>query len=189
VIVAVDFKKGLLIEIDRVPYLITDTSFQTPSARGASTLIKAKLKNMLTKQVIEKTFRSADKVEEPNFESNPGQFLYKEGESFVFMDMNTYEQFQLSPEIIGDAVYFLKDGIDVRIQIYNGEAVGLELPLSVELEVTETEPALKGATAAAQTKSAVLETGLQVQVPPYIEIGEIVKVDTRTHTFISRGGK
>ena len=188
-IAAGDFKKGLLIEIDKVPYLITDTSFQTPSARGASTLVKAKLKNMLTGNVMERTFRSADKLDEPNFETKPGQFLYKEGENFVFMDLHTYEQFHMSPETLGDAIYFLKDGLDIRIQIYNGEAVGLDLPLTVELEVRETDPAIKGATAAAQTKPAVLETGLQVQVPPYIEIGEIIKVDTRDHTFVSRGGK
>ncbi len=188
-ITTADFKKGVLIEVDNVPYLITDVAFQSPSARGANTMVKTKLKNMLTKQTLEKTFRSGDKVEEPNFESNPGQFLYREEDNFIFMDLSTYEQFPLSAETIGDAAYFLKDGLDLKIQIYNGEAVGLELPLSVELAVQETEPAIKGATAAAHTKSATLETGLQIQVPPYIEIGEIVKVDTRTQTFISRGGK
>lgn len=183
---AADFKRGLLIEVDKTPYLITDVSFQSPSARGAGTLVKVRLKNLLTKSTVEKSFKTSEKVEEPNFESNPGQFLYKEGEEFVFMDLATYEQFQLTPETLGDAVYFLKDGLDLKLQIYNGEPVGLELPLSVELAVTETDPAIKGATAAAQTKNAVLETGLNIQVPPYIEVGEIVKVDTRTHTFISR---
>ncbi len=184
-----DFKRGLLIEIEKIPYLITDFSVQSPSARGASTLVKTKLKNMLTGQTLDKTFRAGDKVDEPNFESNPGQFLYREGESLVFMDLTTYEQFSLTEETVGDAIYFLKDGLDLKIQIYNGEAIGLELPLAVELAVKETEPSIKGATAAAQTKAATLETGLQLQVPPYIEVGEIVKVDTRNHSFISRGGK
>ncbi len=185
-----DFKKGLLIELDGVPYLITDFTFQSPSARGASTLVKAKLKNMLTKQTIEKTFKSGDKFDEPNFESNPGQFLYKEGESYVFMDLSTYEQFHLTDEVLGDAIYFLIDGLeDLKIQLFNGEPVGLELPLSVELRVSETDPAIKGATAAAQTKPAILETGLQIQVPPYIEAGEMVRVDTRTQSFISRVSK
>src|SRR5207249_11913429 len=107
-----DFKKGLLIEVEKVPYLITDVSYQSPSARGAGTLVKTKLKNMLTGQALEKTFRSGDKVDEPNFESNLGQFLYKEGDEFVFMDLSTYEQFHLSTETVGDAIYFLKDGLD-----------------------------------------------------------------------------
>lgn len=184
-----DFKKGLLIELDKVPYLIMDLSVQSPSARGANTMVKTKLKNMLTKQTLEKTFRSGDKVDEPNFESNAGQFLYKEGDDFIFMDLVTYEQFPFTEEMIGDAIYFLKDGLDLKINLYNGEPIGLELPLSVELTIAETDPAIKGATAAAQTKSATLDTGLQIQVPPYIERGEIVKVDTRTQTFISRGGK
>ncbi len=184
-----ELKKGMLIELEKAPYLIVDVSHQTPSARGGNMLVKVKLRNMLNKQTLEKTFRAGDKVDEPNFETNPGQFLYREGESLVFMDLSTYEQFNLSEEIIGDGVYFLKDGLDIRIQIYNGEAIGIEFPISIELEVTQTEPALKGATASAQTKPATLETGIQIQVPPYIEIGEIVKVDTRTHTFISRGGK
>lgn len=184
-----ELKKGMMIELDKVPYLVVDVAHQTPSARGANMLVKAKLRNMLNKQTLEKTFRSGDKVDEPNFETNPGQFLYKEGDSLVFMDLSTYEQFNLTEETLGDTIYFLKDGLDLRIQIYNGEAVGIELSNSIELEVTQTEPALKGATASAQTKPATLETGLQIQVPPYIEIGEIVKVDTRTHTFVSRGGK
>lgn len=187
---AAELKKGMLIEVDKIPYLVTDITHQTPSARGGSMLIKIKLKNMLSKQTLEKSFRSGDKMDEPNFETNPGQFLYKEGENYVFMDLSTYEQFNLSEEVMGDAVYFLIDGLEnIRIQIYNGEAIGVELPISVELTVAETEPALKGATASAQTKSATLDTGLQIQVPPYIEIGEVVKVDTRTQTFISRGGK
>ncbi|MBI4851469.1 MAG: elongation factor P [Acidobacteria bacterium] len=184
-----ELKKGMMIELDKVPYLVIDVAHQTPSARGANMLVKAKLRNMLNKQTLEKTFRSGDKVDEPNFETNPGQFLYREGDSLVFMDLSTYEQFNLTEETLGDSIYFLKDGLDLRIQIYNGEAVGIELANSIELEITQTEPALKGATASAQTKSAIVETGLQIQVPPYIEIGEIVKVDTRTHTFISRGGK
>jgi elongation factor P len=186
---ASELKKGMLIELDKVPYLITDVAHQTPSARGATMLVKAKLKNMLNKQSLEKTFRAGDKVEEPNFETNPGQFLYLEGDSYVFMDLSTYEQFNLTTEVLDQAAYFLKDGLDLRLQIYNGEAIGIELPNSIELTVTETEPALKGATASAQTKSATLETGLQIQVPPYIEVGEVVKVDTRTQTFVSRGGK
>lgn len=190
VFTAAEVKKGMLVEIDKVPYLVTDITHQTPSARGGGMLVKVKLKNMLSKQTLEKTFRSGDKMDEPNFETNPGQFLYKEGESYVFMDLSTYEQFSLSEEMMGDAVYFLIDGLEnIKIQIYNGEAVGVELPISVELTVTETEPMLKGATASAQTKPATLSTGLQIQVPPYIEIGEVVKVDTRTQSFISRGGK
>lgn len=182
-----DFKKGMLLELEGVPYLIADFTFQSPSARGASTLVKVKLKNMLTKQTVEKTFKSGDKFNEPNFESNPSQFLYKEGESYVFMDLSTYEQFYLTDEVLGDAIYFLTDGLeDLKIQLFNGEPVGLELPLSVELRVSQTEPAIKGATAAAQTKPATLETGLQIQVPPYIEAGEVVKVDTRTQFYFAR---
>ncbi|MCS6886547.1 MAG: elongation factor P [Acidobacteriota bacterium] len=189
-ITTADFKKGLLVEIDGTPYMITDFTFQSPSARGTATLVKVKLKNMLTKQTLEKTFKAGDKFNEPNFESNPGQFLYKEGNGYVFMDLSTYEQFSLSEEVVGEKAYFLLDGLeDVKIQLFNGEPIGIELPPAVELKVIATEPAIKGATAAAQMKPATLETGLQIHVPPYIETGEVVRVDTRTKAFISRAGK
>ncbi|WP_026842739.1 elongation factor P [Citrifermentans bremense] len=181
-----DFKKGLVIQLDGAPCVLVDVSFQSPSARGANTMVKTKYRNLITSQVLEKTFRSGDKVDEADFERHKGQFLYADGGRGVFMDLETYEQFEMEEDNFSAIAPFLLDGTEVQLGIFQERMVNVDLPMTVELVVTETAPAMKNATATAQTKEAVLETGLRLQVPPYLESGEKVKVDTRDGRFISR---
>lgn len=181
-----DFKKGLVVQLDGAPCILIDVSFQSPSARGANTMVKTKYRNLITSQVLEKTFRSGDKVEEADFERHKGQFLYADSGRGVFMDLETYEQFEMEEENFALLSPYLLDGMEVQLGLFQGRMVNVDLPMSVELTVTETAPALKNATATAQTKEAVLETGLKLQVPPYLESGEKIKVDTRDGRFISR---
>ncbi len=181
-----EFKKGLVIQIDGAPCIILDVVFQSPSARGANTMVKTKYRNLITGQVLEKTFRSGDKVDEADFERHKGQFLYADGGKGIFMDLETYEQFEQDEEAFALLSPFLLEGTEVILGLFQGRMVNVDLPMVVELVVTDTAPALKHATATAQTKEAVLETGLRLQVPPYLEAGEKIKVDTRDGRFISR---
>lgn len=181
-----DFKKGLIFQLDGAPCVIIDVNWQSPSARGANTMVKTKYRNLLTNQVLEKTFRSGDKVDEADFERHKGQYLYADGDRGVFMDLETYEQFEQEAEAFSLVQPFLLDGLEVTLGLFEGRMVSVDLPMIVELTVTETAPVLKNATATAQTKEAILETGLKLQVPPYLEAGEKIKVDTRDCRFISR---
>lgn len=181
-----EFKRGLVIQIDGAPCIIVDVAFQSPSARGASTMVKTKYRNLVTGQVLDKTFRSGDKVEEADFERHKGQYLYADGDRGIFMDLETYEQFEQEEEAFAMLAPYLLEGTGVILGLFQGRMVNVDLPMVVELLVTETAPALKHATATAQTKEAVLETGLRLQVPPYLETGERIKVDTRDGRFISR---
>jgi elongation factor P len=181
-----DFKKGLVIQIDGAPCLLVDVTFQSPTARGSNTMVKTKYRNLITAQVLEKTFRSGDKVDEADFERHNGQFLYADGGRGIFMDLETYEQFEMEEDNFSSIAPFLLDGTEVQLGIFQERMVNVDLPMTVELNVTETAPAMKNATATAQTKEAVLETGLRLQVPPYLESGEKIKVDTRDGRFISR---
>lgn len=181
-----DFKRGLIIQLDGAPCLILDVNVQSPSARGANTMVKTKYRNLLTSQVLEKTFRSGDKVDEADFERHKGQFLYADGDRGIFMDLETYEQFEMDEDNFALIAPFLLDGTEVTLGLFEGRMINVDLPMVVELTVTETAPALKNATATAETKEAVLETGLKIKVPPYLETGEKIKVDTRDSRFISR---
>ena len=182
-----DLKRGVRILIDQDPYLILDVFVQSPSARGASSLTKVKVRNLRTGQVLDKTFRGGDKVEEPNLELRAVQFLYSDGEGFHFMDTQSYDQFSLTAEEVGDAAGYLREGMEnVRSVVFNEKVISIDLPTTVVLRVAETAPAMKGATAQAQTKAAKLETGLEIQVPSYLESGELVQVDTREARFVSR---
>lgn len=181
-----DFKKGLVIQLDGAPCILVDVTFQSPSARGANTMVKTKYRNLITAQVLEKTFRSGDKVDEADFERHKGQFLYADGDRGIFMDLETYEQFELEADAFEAIAHFLLEGTEVQLGLFEGRMVNVDLPMTVELTVTDTAPVLKNATATAQTKEAVLETGLRIQVPPYLNSGEKIKVDTRDGRFISR---
>jgi len=185
-ITTAEFKRGLVIQIDSAPCVIIDVTFQSPSARGANTIVKTKYRNLLTSQVLEKTFRSGDKVDEADFERHKGQFLYADGSTGVFMDLENYEQFEVQADDFSPLAPYLREGTEVILGLFEGRLVNVDLPMIVELLVTETPPALKNATATAQTKEAVLETGLRLQVPPYLETGEKIKVDTRDCRFVSR---
>jgi elongation factor P len=181
-----DFKRGLVIQVDGAPCLILDVTFQSPSARGANTMVKTRYRNLLTGQVLEKTFRSGDKVEEADFERHKGQYLYADGDRGVFMDMETYEQFEMEEEAFAAIRPFLLDGTEVVLGLFQGRMVSADPPMVVELTVTDTPPVIRHATATSQTKEALLETGLRLQVPPYLETGDRIKVDTRDGRFISR---
>jgi len=181
-----DFKRGIVIQIDGAPCLIIDVTFQSPSARGANTMVKTRYRNLITGQVLDKTFRSGDKIEEADFERHKGQFLYADGEKGIFMDLESYEQFEQEAEGFALIAPFLVEGAEVQLGLFQERMVNIDLPLTVELNVVETAPVMKNATATAQTKEAVLETGLKIQVPPYLEVGNRVKVDTRDGRFISR---
>ena len=180
-----DFKRGIVIQIDGAPCLIIDVTFQSPTARGSNTMVKTRYRNLITGQVLDKTFRSGDKVEEADFERHKGQFLYSDGEKGIFMDLESYEQFEQEAEGFAMIAGYLVEGAEVQLGLFQGRMVNIDLPLTVELNVVETAPVMKNATATAQTKEAVLETGLKIQVPPYLEVGDRVKVDTRDGRFIS----
>ncbi len=181
-----DFKKGLVINIDNAPCLLLDVAFQSPSARGANTMVKTKYRNLITAQVLEKTFRSGDKVPEADYERHKGQFLYATGDIGVFMDLETYEQHEMEEAQFAAVAPFLLEGLEVTLGLYQERMVLAELPLVVELTVTDTAPVIKNATATAETKDATLETGLRIKVPPYLESGVRIKVDTRDARFVSR---
>jgi elongation factor P len=181
-----DLKRGLVILLDSSPCLVLEVSSQSPSARGGSTLIKTKYRNLLTGQVLEKAFKAGDRVDAADFEKRKGQFLYADGDNGVFMDLESYEQYELGEEMYGPVKGYLLDGTEVVIGVFEGQVVSVEPPMNVELLVVETAPAIRNATAQAQTKEATLETGLKIQVPAYLETDEKVKVDTRDGWFISR---
>jgi len=181
-----DLKRGLVFLLDNAPCLVLDISSQSPSARGGNTLIKTKYRNLLTGQVLEKTFKAGDRVDDADFEKRKGQFLYADGDNGVFMDLESYEQYELGDDMYGPVKGFLLEGTEVIMGVFEGQVVSIEPPMNVELLVTETAPAIKNATAQAQTKEAVLETGLRLQVPSYLETDERVKVDTREGRFVSR---
>jgi len=181
-----DFKKGLVIQLDGAPCLITDVSTQSPTARGANTMVKTRYRNLITGQVLDKTFRSGDKVDEADFERHKGQFLYADSGNGVFMDLENYEQFEMPADEFESLSLYLLDGTEVVLGLFEGRMVNVDLPMTVELTVIETPPVMKNATATAETKEAILETGLKIRVPPYLESGEKVKVDTRDGRFLSR---
>lgn len=181
-----DFKRGLVIQVDGAPCLILDVAFQSPTARGANTMVKTRYRNLLTGQVLDKTFRSGDKLDEADFERHKGQYLYADGDRGIFMDLETYDQFELEPEGFALIGPYLKEGTEVILGLFQGRMISVDPPQVVELIVTETVPVMKNATATAQTKEAVLETGLKLQVPPYLEVGDRIKVDTRDCRFVSR---
>jgi elongation factor P len=182
-----EFKRGLRIEIDGDPYLVMGVHVQSPSARGASTLVKAKVRNLRSGSVFDRTFKASDKVAEAQLELRPVQYLYRDGDGYHFMDTASYEQFALSAEALGDDAGYLTEGLaGTRSVVFKGSVMNIELPQSVVLKIRETDPAVKGATAHAQTKPATLETGLVIQVPAYLESGDAVQIDTADGRFMAR---
>lgn len=181
-----DLKRGQVILLDNAPCLVLETSSQSPSARGGQTLIKTRYRNLLTGQVLEKPFKAGERVLEADFEKRKGQFLYADGENGIFMDLDNYEQYELGGEIYGPVQGFLIDGSEVILGLFESQVVSVEPPMTVELVVSDTAPAIKNATAQAQTKEATLETGLVIQVPSYLESGVKIKLDTREGRYVSR---
>ncbi len=182
-----DFKRGLAILVERQPYVIMEYTVQTPSARGAATLVRAKARNVLTGQVLDMTFKAGDRFEEPDLERRKINFMYADGDACHFMDEESYEQFHLDREHLGDAARWLSEGLTLRSIVFEGRVVGVEVPQFVEMEVVETGPGGRSDMASGKvTKSATLQNGTQIRVPVYLEAGERVVVDTTTGEFVKR---
>ena len=179
-----EFRKGLKIELEGEPYIITDFLHVKPGKGGA--FIRTKLKSLVTGNVIDRTFRSGEKVQTPELEEKTMQYLYHEGDTYHFMDSGTYEQFTLSGKLLGEDSNFLQENVEVEILFHNGQPIGVELPLFVELRIVQTEPGVKGDTASGGTKPATVETGAVIQVPLFLNEGDVIKVDTRTGEYIER---
>jgi elongation factor P len=179
-----EFRKGLRIEIEDKPYLIVDFQHVKPGKGGA--FVRTKLKNLLNGRVTDQTFRSGEKVGRPDLEEKDMQFLYREGDKFVFMDNESYDQVELTTEQVGEQAQFLQENINLKILNYRQEPIGLELPTFVELTVTATDPGFKGDTASGGNKPATLETGFVIQVPLFIAEGDKLRIDTRTGAYIER---
>lgn len=179
-----DLKKGVKIQMDGNPFEVIYFQFVKPGKGQAFT--RTKLRNMINGSVLEKTFKSGEKLEKADLEERTMQFLYPEGEHFVFMDTGTYNQIHLSAEQLGDNKNYLVDGLEVQILLYNDSPIGVTPPNFVELEVMETEPGFKGDTSSNTTKPATMSTGLVVNVPLFIEQGERLKIDTRSGEYSER---
>jgi elongation factor P len=179
-----NLKNGMTLLIDGKLQQVVEWNHHKPGKGGA--VVRTKLREVETGKVVDKTFRAGEDVEQAIVERSTVQYLYRDGDNFVLMDTSSYEQREVPSVVIGDAADYLVEADELQIQVYDGRIVGLELPASKVLEVTETDPGFAGNTATSATKPATLETGLVVQVPLFIEPGEKVKVDTRTGDYLSR---
>ena len=179
-----DLRKGLKIEIDGEPYIIVQFEFSKPGKGQA--LYKCKLKNMVTGAQFDRTYRSGEKFNEANLEEHEMEYLYNYGETYCFMNTSSYEQEFLTPDQVGDAIDFLKENTVCTILFFEQKAIGVSLPFFVELKIVKSDPWAKGDTASGDTKPATLETGHTLQVPPFIEEGELIRIDTRTGQYVER---
>src|SRR5277367_1412330 len=181
---AINVKRKSLFEYEGSPYVCLDSDISTPTARGGQTLVHLKMRNLLTSAVFEKTFKAQEKFKEPDLELVPVSYLYSDGEGSHFMDQESYETLTLDDGMVGDALGYLIEGTLLQLRKYNGNPIGLQLPMFVELEVIEAEPSAKGdSSSGGGTKMVKLETGLEIRVPPFIKQGERVKVTTETGEF------
>ncbi|WP_147821462.1 elongation factor P [Salidesulfovibrio onnuriiensis] len=179
-----EFKSGKKIEIDGKPFEIIKSEHYKPGKGGA--MVRTKLRQMITGQVLDKTFRSGEKVAKADVLHQEMQFLYKEATDFVFMNMETYDQMNVAGESVGEKGGYIKEGDTVKVLLYKGELIGVDLPASVVLEVAETEPGIQGDRVSGATKPATMETGLNVNVPLFINIGDKIKIDTRSGEYLGR---
>ena len=179
-----DFKKGLKVQIDGVPYLIVEMNFRKPGKGTA--LYECKLKNLLRNTVVDRTYRAGQTLEAADVSEFSAQYLYRQGESYVFMNSNDYEQYELSEEQIGESAKFLKEGMDCDLMVFNNNPIAVTPPNHVVLKVEYCEPAAKGNTATNVQKPVKLETGAEIQAPAFVDIGEYLRVDTRTGEYIER---
>ena len=184
---AIEVKRKALFEFENIPYACLDAEVNTPTARGGQTLVRLKMRNLLTGAVFDKTFKAGDKFKEPDLVLVPATYLYSDNDGSYFLDQESYETINLSGAMLGTALDFLTDGLMVQLHKYNGNPIGLQLPIHVTLEVVHTEPAVRGDTSSGSvTKSARLQTGLEIRVPLFIKEGEKVKVSTETRDFAGR---
>jgi len=181
-----EIARGDILVIDGDPWQATEVTSQTPSARGASLLVKAKVKNLRTGQTLAKTWRGGETVPTAEVDQRPAQFLYRQGGDFVFMDLGSYDQITLDAGRVGDAAGYLLENLELRTVVFQERVIALNLPLTVDLTIEDTNPPIKGSTAQAQLKPARVETGITVLVPSYVEAGEKIRVDTRDGRFVER---
>ena len=179
-----DLRKGVTFELDGALYKVLDYEHHKPG-RGKAT-IRIRARNLRTGTIIDKSFISGDRVQDVRLDYHNVQFLYSDGSLYHFMDLDTYEQPAISSELIGDSAGFLKEGLEVKLTFYEGEPLDIELPTSVDLKVVESAVAVRGDTATGVTKKVVTETGLEVQVPNFVEEGDVIRVDTRTGAYVTR---
>ena len=184
---AIDVKRKMYFEFENVPYYCLDVEVSTPTARGGQTLVRLKMRNLLTRAVFDKTFKAGDKFREPDLETVEASYLYSDNDGSYFLDQSSYETIALSSDKLGDALNFLVEGAIVQLVKFNSNPIGVHLPVQVELTVEYTEPGVRGDTASGGvTKAARLETGLEIKVPFFIKTGEKVKVNTETREFGGR---
>ena len=184
---AINVKRKMFFEFENTPYHCLEAEVNTPTARGGQTLVRLKMRNLLTSAVFEKTFKASDKFKEPDLQIGPASYLYSDKEGSHFLDQETYETLTLNEEMIGDAMDFLVEGGVIQLHKFNGNPIGLELPLQVELQVVYAEPGARGdSSGGSVTKTVKLETGLEIRVPLFSKEGEKVKVSTETREFAGR---
>jgi elongation factor P len=179
-----DLKNGMSLDLPEGLFSVVEFQHVKPGKGGA--FVRTKLKNVRSGAVIERTYRADEKLEQAIIDKRDMQFLYRDGADYVFMDTTSYEQLQVPPGALGDAPDYLKEGDAANVQMYDGEIVGVELPAAVELTVTETEPGMQGDRVSGARKPATLQTGHVVQVPLFVNIGDVIKVDTRSGEYLTR---
>ena len=184
---AIEIKRKTFFEFENAPYHCLDVEVSRPTARGGQTLVRVKMRNLLTRAVFDKTFKAGEKFTEPDLVQVSASYLYADAAGYHFMDQETFETLTLSPDTVGDGKELLVDNVVIQVHKYNGNPIGLQFPPHVELAVTYTEPGVRGDTASGGvTKLATLETGLEIRVPLFIKEGEKVKVHTETREFAGR---
>lgn len=181
---ASDLRKGLKVEIDGAPWIVSDFDFCKPGKGTA--LYRCKLKNMLTGSTMDRTYRPNDKLDKPNLEERDYVFSYADGTNYVFSDNDTFEEMYVPESVVGDGKYFLIENAECRILLYNGGPVEVTLPFFVEKEIVATEPGVRGDTATNVTKPAQIDNGYEVQVPLFVNEGDLIKIDTRTGAYVER---
>ncbi|HUP03638.1 MAG TPA: elongation factor P [Bryobacteraceae bacterium] len=184
---AISVKKRTLFELDDTPYVCMEVEVNTPTARGGQTLVHLKMRNLLTNAVFDRVFKASEKFKEPDLQMVAASFLYSDREGSHFLDQESFETHTLTAEMMGDALEFLTEGVVVQLRKFNGNPIGLELPASVELQVTAADPGVRGdSSSGTVTKPATLETGLVIRVPLFIKAGERVRVSTENRAFGGR---
>jgi elongation factor P len=183
---AITVKRKMYFEFENTPFYCLEAEVSTPTARGGQTLVRLKMRNLLTRAVFDKTFKASDKFKEPDLEMIEASYLYTDSEGSYFLDQETFDTLTLSGEMIGNALDFLVEGAIIQLHKFNGNPIGLQLPAQVELEVTYTEPGARGDTSGNVTKLARVETGMEIKVPLYIQDGDKVRVYTDTREFAGR---
>lgn len=184
---AIHIKRKSVFEHEDTPFVCLDSEINTPTARGGQTLVRLKMRNLLTSAVFDKTFKANDKFKEPDLQLVPASYLYSDNDGSYFLDQESFETLTLTPEMVGNASDFLIEGLMLQMHTYNGNPIGLQLPIFVDLDVTQTEPSMRGdSSSGSGTKPAKLETGMEIRVPLFIKEGEKVKVSTESREFAGR---